>query len=63
VERAPTIAAPLLTLPIGVALWRRLATEEGRPLNSVLAQTARLLVLHGVLFTAGLATARAVPWP
>ena len=62
-ERAPTIGVPLLTLPIGLALWRRLAAEEGRPLNSVLAQTARLLVLHGLLFTAGLVTARSFQWP
>jgi len=63
VERAPTIAAPLLTLPIGLGLWRRLATEEGRPLNQVLAHTARLLVLHGITFTAGLALARTLRWP
>ncbi len=61
-EQAPTIAAPLLTLPIGLGLWRRLASEEGRPLNPVLAQTARLLVLHGLLFTAGIATARTLGW-
>jgi 1,4-dihydroxy-2-naphthoate octaprenyltransferase len=61
-ERAPTIAAPLLTLPIGVGLWRRLAREEGRPLNQVLAHTARLLVLHGATFTAGLALARSLRW-
>jgi len=63
VERAPTIAAPLLTLPLGAGLWRRLAAEEGKTLNPVLAETARLLVLHGALLTAGLATARSFPWP
>lgn len=63
VERAPTIAAPLLTLPLGAGLWRRLAAEEGKTLNPVLAETARLLVLHGALLTAGLATARLFPWP
>lgn len=60
IEGSPAIAAPLLTLPLGVGLWRRLAREEGRPLNPVLAHTARLLVLHGLLFTAGIATAAAL---
>ena len=56
-ERAPLIALPLLTLPLGIGLLRQLATKEGRPLNPVLAHTARLLVLHGALFTLGLALA------
>ena len=56
---APSLLMPLLTLPLGVGLWRRLRREEGRPLNPVLAETARLLVVHGLLFTAGLALARA----
>lgn len=46
---------PLLTLPLGVRLFRDLRRFEGRPLNGVLVGTARLLVLHGVLFSLGIA--------
>lgn len=48
---------PLLTLPIGIQLTRTLATTEGKPLNACLASTAKLLLLHGALFSAGLALA------
>jgi 1,4-dihydroxy-2-naphthoate octaprenyltransferase len=46
---------PLLTLPLAVPLCRSVATEDGVALNRTLAGTARLLLLHGVLFTIGLA--------
>lgn len=45
---------PMLTLPVAVRLTRTLATAEGRPLNDCLASTAKLLLLHGALFAAGL---------
>lgn len=47
-----------LTLPLAVGLWRRVRTEEGRALNPVLGETARLELLFGVLFAAGLAAGR-----
>lgn len=46
---------PLVSLPVAVRLYRALATMEGRPLNACLAGTAKLLLLFGVLFAAGLA--------
>jgi 1,4-dihydroxy-2-naphthoate octaprenyltransferase len=49
------IALPLASAPIAVALVRRLLREEGAPLNATLAGTAKLLLLHGVLFSIGLA--------
>jgi 1,4-dihydroxy-2-naphthoate octaprenyltransferase len=49
------ILLPLLTLPLGLGLLRALVQEEGKALNPVLVGTARLLVLHGLLFTVGLA--------
>ena len=61
-EQAPTIAMPLLTLPFGVRLLLQLAYQEGRALNPVLGRTARLLVLHGLLFSIGLALARTLRW-
>lgn len=49
------ILLPLLTLPLGLGLLRALVQKEGKALNPVLVGTARLLVLHGLLFTVGLA--------
>jgi 1,4-dihydroxy-2-naphthoate octaprenyltransferase len=46
--------APLLTLPLAAALVRQVARERGRALNPLLARTARLLFVHGVLFALGL---------
>lgn len=45
---------PLLTVPWAVALIRQLVRLEGPPLNATLASTARLLLVHGVLFAAAL---------
>lgn len=53
-HRSPWALLPLLTLPLAVRLSRVLATTEGRPLNACLAGTAKLLLLYGVLFSAGL---------
>jgi 1,4-dihydroxy-2-naphthoate octaprenyltransferase len=52
--RSPWVLLPLATAPVGVRLWRRLATEEGRALNACLAGTAKLLLLYGALFAGGL---------
>jgi len=46
---------PLASLPVAILLTRSLASLEGRPLNAVLARTAMLLLLFGVLFSVGLA--------
>jgi 1,4-dihydroxy-2-naphthoate octaprenyltransferase len=46
---------PVVTLPLALRLARTLATTEGRPLNACLVGTAKLLLVHGVLFAAGLA--------
>lgn len=50
----PWVLLPLVTWPLAVGLVRRVATLEGRPLNAVLAGTAKLLLAHGLLFAAGL---------
>lgn len=51
----PWALLPLLTAPLGLKLWRAVATESGPALNPRLAGTARLLLFFGLLFTAGLA--------
>ena len=53
-HRSPWVLLPILTLPIAAKLARTLATTEGAPLNACLANTAKLLLLYGVLFSAGL---------
>ena len=49
-----SVLLPLLTLPIAVILTRKLIDLRGTELNPVLASTAKLLLLHGALFAAGL---------
>jgi 1,4-dihydroxy-2-naphthoate octaprenyltransferase len=50
------IALPLATAPIAIARVRQLAgAADGATFNRCLAATAQLLLLHGALFTAGLA--------
>ena len=49
-----SVLLPLLTLPIAVILTRKLFSLRGTELNPVLASTAKLLLLHGALFAAGL---------
>ncbi|MFT3770860.1 MAG: 1,4-dihydroxy-2-naphthoate polyprenyltransferase [Minicystis sp.] len=56
--RAPWVLLPIVTAPRAVRLVRTLATTEGRPLNDCLAATAKLLLLYGVLFAAGLVSPR-----
>ena len=49
------VLLPLLSLPLVPSLVRRLLRERGRALNGVLAGTARLELLYGLLFALGLA--------
>ncbi len=49
---------PLLTLPLGISLFRQLKGKEGPALNPVLAASAKLMTLHGLLFTVGIAVSR-----
>ncbi|MHB8646028.1 MAG: 1,4-dihydroxy-2-naphthoate polyprenyltransferase [Thermomicrobiales bacterium] len=49
------VALPLLSLPLVPPLVRRLRRERGRALNGVLAGTARLELVFGLLFALGLA--------
>jgi 1,4-dihydroxy-2-naphthoate octaprenyltransferase len=53
-HRSPWVLLPMVTLPLAARLARTLATTEGAPLNACLASTAKLLLLYGVLFSAGL---------
>jgi 1,4-dihydroxy-2-naphthoate octaprenyltransferase len=54
----PWAALPLCTAPLALARLRALAAAvDGPEHNRVLAATAQLLMLHGVLFAAGLALA------
>ena len=55
--RAALVLLPLLSLPVGAGLLRRLQREEGRALNPLLAASAKLLLLHGALFALGVALA------
>ena len=52
-RRSPWMLLPLITLPMAVALSRKVATLEGRPLNPVLGATAGALLLHSLLTVAG----------
>lgn len=49
---------PLASLPVAVLLFRRIIRSEGRDLNPCLANTAKLLLLFGALFSVGLLLAR-----
>lgn len=51
------VALALLSLPLVPVLLRRLRGERGRALNGVLAGTARLELVYGLLFALGLALA------
>jgi 1,4-dihydroxy-2-naphthoate polyprenyltransferase len=48
------ILLSLLTSPLAYFTVRELYASEGRELNHVLAETGKLLTLHGLLFSAGL---------
>jgi 1,4-dihydroxy-2-naphthoate octaprenyltransferase len=55
------VLLPLLSLPLALPLWRTVRTfTEPRELNAVLKATARLSLIFGVLFAAGLAIAGAM---
>jgi len=57
--RSVWILLPLVTLPWGVVLARQLARLSGRALNAVLANTAKLLLVHGALLAIGLVVSSA----
>ena len=57
-QRSAWVFLPVLTLPIAIGLVRTLATKEGKPLNACLANTAKLLLFYGVLFSVGLVIPR-----
>ena len=44
---------PLLSFPVAVNLMRRVASAKGAQLNEVLASTAKLLAIFGVLYAGG----------
>jgi 1,4-dihydroxy-2-naphthoate octaprenyltransferase len=48
------VLLPLTTAPLGLALYRHVARDRGRALNATLGRTARLGVLFGALFAAGI---------
>ena len=48
------VLLPVLTLPMAIEAERRVRSSEGRALNPLLARTALLLLLFGVLFALGL---------
>ena len=52
---SPWVLLPLLSAPLALGLVRRVAKDSGRDLNATLVGTARLLVLHSLLFAAGIA--------
>lgn len=54
------VLLPILAAPLALPLWRTVRTfTEPRQLNPVLGATARLTLVHGILFAAGLAIAGA----
>jgi len=54
----PIVVLPLATLPMAISLLMALKRERGRALNPLLARTAKLLLLFGALFSAGIALGR-----
>lgn len=48
------VLLPLLTLPMGMGLAKRITSEAGRGLNEMLAATARLSLVHSLLLSVGL---------
>ena len=51
------VLLPLVSAPVAIVLARRVGVRHGRALNPVLAQTAQLLLLFGVLLSVGLSLA------
>jgi 1,4-dihydroxy-2-naphthoate polyprenyltransferase len=56
--RSPALLLPLLSIPYAARLTGEVRRLEGRELNGTLGGTARLLLLHGALFSAGLALSK-----
>ncbi len=56
-EGSVWVLLPLITIPIGVILCRKVITLEGEQLNAVLAQTGALLAVYGLLSAVGLVVA------
>jgi len=55
---APTVLAPLLSLPLAAAVARTVLTRtDGEALNPALERTGKLLALYAALFAAGLVAA------
>jgi 1,4-dihydroxy-2-naphthoate octaprenyltransferase len=52
------VLLPLLTLPWGMVLVRRIFRDRGRELNGLLKRTAQLLLVFGCLLAVGIALAR-----
>ncbi|MEO7035621.1 MAG: 1,4-dihydroxy-2-naphthoate polyprenyltransferase [Polyangiaceae bacterium] len=52
---APEVLLPLLSVPLALKTERAVSSTEGRALNALLAATAKLLLIFGVLFALGLA--------
>ena len=50
----PEVLLPVVSLPLALKTERAVASEEGRALNPLLAATAKLLLIFGVLFAIGL---------
>ena len=51
----PEILLPVLSLPLALKTERAVSSTEGRALNPLLAATAKLLLIFGLLFALGLA--------
>ena len=51
----PEVLLPMLSLPLAWKTERAVSAAEGRALNALLAATAKLLLVFGVLFALGLA--------
>jgi len=51
----PEVLLPLVSLPLALRTLRAVAQSEGRALNALLAATAKLLLIFGILFAVGLA--------
>lgn len=51
------VLLPLVTMPLALSLLAQVRAREGAALNATLAATAKLLLVFGVLFAAGIALA------
>ncbi len=51
---SPWVLLPWVSAPLAIVLARRLVFLRGRELNAVLAGTAKLMMLHGLLLAAGI---------